>query len=181
MNKEFVVYNKRFRMTALSLISIIFVLLGIIFIFIALTEGPQLLLLLIGIIVIVFFGFSTLFLLREVFIRKPALIVSDEGIIDRSSYIGAGLVEWEDVQAIDFIKYGGQPFLAIYTFDKQLIIDRTNGLKRILNKTNRGLLDSQVNIPIKNLACNLDDLVQAINENWFPAEQRTEETVHPLQ
>ncbi|WOV86781.1 STM3941 family protein [Sporosarcina oncorhynchi] len=171
MQNDFIVYNKRFRMIVLSILSLLFVLIGFVFISIALKESGQLLFLTIGLIVVIFFGFTALFLLREVFVRKPSVIISDEGIFDRSSYIGAGLITWNEIEAMDFIKYGNQPFLAIYTYDKKLIINRTSGLKRLLNNANRGLLDSQVNIPVKNLACSMDSLVNAINARWTPKER----------
>jgi len=120
----------------------------------------------IGVVTAVFFGLCTIYYLKEIFIRKPALIISDEGIMDRSSFVGAGLVRWEEIEYIDLIVFGGQPFLGIFTHDPELIVNRTSGIKSLLNSANKKLVDAQVNIPVNNLACSMDNFVDEINNRW---------------
>lgn len=163
MKNEFIVFPKMGRMLMLALLSIVFVLLGVVCIVFSMGEDTPFWAGIIGAITVVFFGLCALYYVKELVIRKPALIISDEGIVDRSSFIGAGFVSWEDIQRIDFFKFNGQLFLSIFTHDKDLIIKRTSGIKRSLNRMNKGLLPSQVNIPAKNLACSLEKLTEEIN------------------
>lgn len=170
---KFIVFPKIGRMISLGFGSLVFVCVGIGLYMIAEKVGDIELLWLkiIGIISIIIFGLCLLFYIKILINRKPALIVTDEGIIDHSSYIGAGMVKWKQIEHIDFINYGGQVFLGIYTYDPELIISRTNGFKSILNKINRRLLPTQVNIPVKNLNCSVDELVDQINGHRAKAKE----------
>ncbi|RDW20853.1 hypothetical protein CWR48_04400 [Oceanobacillus arenosus] len=120
----------------------------------------------IGILTIAVFGLCFLYYVKVIVIREPAVVITKEGIIDQSSYIGAGLVRWEDIEAIDLVNFSGQVFLGIFTFDSELIINRSSGMEKLFNQLNKRLLPSQVNIPVNNLACSADDLVNAIGERW---------------
>lgn len=171
---DFIVYAKRGRMKVLGFFSLLFVLVGIVISMISLTEpDPPILILVIGIVCIVFFGYGFIYFVRELKSRKPVLIVSDEGMMDRSTALAAGLIRWEEISDLDFVDFGGQVFLAIYTFDPELIVNRSHGLKKLLYQINKGLIDAQVNIPVKNLDCNIEQLVQEINHRW---EQYIEKT-----
>lgn len=172
---EFIVYPKRGRMLMLAILAFVFVLLGTLFLGIYFVEEEVSFgILLVGIISILFFGLCMIFYIKEMIIRKPMLIVSDEGITDRSSLIGAGLVRWEDIADIDFISFGGQLFLGIFTHDPNLIINRTGRFTSMLNKLNKGLIDAQVNIPVKSLDCDQEELVEIINSHWEKAVENTE-------
>ncbi|BAQ11822.1 hypothetical protein OXB_3353 [Bacillus sp. OxB-1] len=160
------IYPKKGRMFMLSIFSLLFTLLGVLFLWISTEEGSPFWLGIIGVITIAFFGLGGVYYVKELMIRKPAVMITDEGIIDRSSFIGAGLVKWEEIESVEFITMSGQLFLAIFTFDPNLIIDRSSGIKRILNKLNQGLLPSQVNIPAKNLACSPEELLDKIGHQW---------------
>ncbi len=160
----------------LAFISIIFVVTGVLIFVATLNEagGEGLLFKTIGIIAIVFFGLCLIYYINVLIKRKPALIVSEEGIFDDSSFIGAGLVRWEEIEALDFVNFSGQLFLGIKTYDPNLIVNRSNGVKRTLNKLNKGLVEAQVNIPVKILACSIDELVEEIQKRWQIAAESNE-------
>jgi hypothetical protein len=166
---DYVVSFKRSRMLTLALLSFIFTVIGIVFIIAFATQGigsEKIWLTAIGVVITIFFGLCLLYYIIVLIKGKPALKVTKEGIIDNSSFIGAGLVRWEDIADIDFINFSNQVFLGIFTFDPDLITDRTTGSKRLLNNLNKGLLETQVNIPIKILDGSLDELVDEINSRW---------------
>lgn len=164
---EFIIYPKRGRMIILAFFALLFVLVGAVFIVVYFgEEGIPHWLPAVGLISVLFFGFCLVYYLKEIIIHKPVLIISKLGITDRSSYLAAGLVKWEDIRDIDFVEFGGQVFLGIYTYNPDLIINRSNGLQRMLNQVNKRLLNSHVNIPVKNLNCSMDELVEQINSYW---------------
>ena len=165
---DYVVLFKRSRMLTLIFLSLIFVGLGVVFLAFT-TQGigsEKIWLSAIGIVLVVLFGLCFCYYINVLIKGKPALTITEEGIIDNSSFIGAGLVRWEDIEDIDFINFSNQIFLGIFTFDPDLIVDRTSGFKRLLNNLNKGLLETQVNIPVKILAGSLDELVDEINSRW---------------
>lgn len=161
---DLIIFPKTKRIVMLAFISFVFVAIGIVLVIFSTQAGEEeLLLKIIGMSSIVVMGLCLIYYINVLINRKPALIISDEGIFDNSSFIGAGLVKWEDIEHIDFINFSGQVFLGIMTWDPNLIINRTNGVKRVLNKMNRGLIDAQVNIPVKILSCSMDELIDEIN------------------
>lgn len=107
-----------------------------------------------------------LFPLKIYSLKKPALILSEDGLTDQSSYIAAGFLKWEEIMEVQFYQYGGQPFLGIITVDPELIIQRSSGFKRLLNKMNKGLVEAQVSIPVRNLACDDETLINEIAIRW---------------
>lgn len=164
---EFIVYAKRGRMIMLAFLSILFVLIGGAFILLYFVEEDvPFWIVIIGIVVVLFFGLCLIYYIKEIIANKPVLIISKDGIMDRSSYIGAGLVRWEDIEDIDFVNFSGQLFLGIYTLDPELIINRTGQMKRLLNQLNKGLINTQVNIPVKNLKCSKEELIEQIDIHW---------------
>lgn len=100
------------------------------------------------------------------FKTKPALIINEKGIIDQSTYIAPGLIKWEEIQSIDFVQFSGQTYLGIFTKDPDLVVNRSNSLKKMLNRINKGLLPSQVNIPVKILDCSVEELVEKVSKQW---------------
>lgn len=164
---DYIVMPKIKRMMMLAVLSLVFVAVGIFILSLSINEQFEgILPAIIGGLAIAVFGLCFIYYIYVLIKREPALIISKEGIIDQSSYIAAGLVKWNEIEAIDFIHFSGQIYLGIFTFDRELIINRSSGVKRVLNVMNKGLLESHVNIPVKNLACSIDELVEAINQRW---------------
>lgn len=154
-----VVYASKVKMILISFGGLAFVGLGLFLLFL---EESDWIFKTIGIISILFFGWCTLFAIKQIFSKQPALIIDENGITDYSSAIKAGLVEWKDIEDVQFTEYMGQLFLSIYTYDKDLIINRSHGMQKMLYQANTKLIDSQVNIVYKNLKCPVDDLIEHI-------------------
>ncbi|EKN71460.1 hypothetical protein BABA_01440 [Neobacillus bataviensis LMG 21833] len=167
MKDDFIVMAKRGRMIMLAIFCLVFVAAGIFILSVPFNEPT--LPIVIGILTIAVFGLCFLYYIKVLVKPEPAVVVTKEGIIDQSSYIGAGLVRWEEIEAIDFLNFSGQVFLGIFTYDRELVISRSRGIKKLFNRLNKGLLSSQVNIPVKNLACSVDELMNAIGERWETA------------
>ncbi|MFD2043008.1 STM3941 family protein [Ornithinibacillus salinisoli] len=169
---EIIIYSNRGKLFVLGFLSFVFVVVGsTMYTSGGAEEGAfGLWLRIIGLITILFFGLCMIYYIKVLIKRKPALIVSDKGITDHSSYIGAGLVNWEEIAGVDFVSFGGQHYIGIYTKDPELIINRASGLKRVLNRMNKGLLDTQVNIPVKTLDCSVEELVDSINTHLMKEE-----------
>ncbi|VEF47424.1 Uncharacterised protein [Bacillus freudenreichii] len=159
----YIVMPKIKRTIMLAFFTFVFVSIGILILALSINgQFEGILPALIGIITITVFGLCFIYYIKVLIKREPAVIVTNEGIIDQSSYIGAGLVKWKEIEAIDLINFSGQVYLGIFTFDGELIINRSSGMKRVLNVLNKGLLPSQVNIPVKNLACSIEDLLKLL-------------------
>lgn len=168
---ELVIYTKKGKMILYGIACLLFVVVSGILLVVGLNESgnDRLTLIAIGAIGVLFFGLCMIYWVKSMIKRKPAIIVNNDGIIDQSTYIGAGLINWNEIADIDFVNFGGQTYLGIYTLDPDLIIDRSSSFKKMLNRMNKGLLDTQVNIPVKILDCSLEELVETINFYWKKA------------
>lgn len=170
---HFVIMPKMKKILILAALSLIFVVLGIVLLFISFSVKAEetAWLTLVSILTIVIFGLCFIYYLKVFIKREPAVIISTEGIVDQSSFIGAGLVKWDEIKEIQFVSFSGQIYLGISTFDRELIINRMTGIKKLFNQVNKGLMETQVNIPVKILACSMDEMLKVINEYWEWAMQ----------
>lgn len=148
---EFVVYFSKSKLLSLAIGAFIFVILGYILLAISIDSKRELYLGIIGSFSILFFGLGVAYAIKMIFSSKPAVIINEQGITDHSSLIGAGLIDWKDISDVNFVPFLGNSFLGIYTHDKNLIINRTKGIKKLMNKLNKPLVKSQVNIVYQNL------------------------------
>lgn len=162
----FVVYSSKTKIFLIALGAFVFVVIGLVLLMSSIGLGGDLYLGIIGGISILFFGLALIYALKTIIAEKPAVIINDQGITDHSSLIGAGLVEWEDIANVNFVPFMGQSFLGIYTHDQDLIINRTKGIQKLMNKLNKPLVKSQVNIVHQNLKCSEDELINQIQLYW---------------
>ncbi|WP_042148720.1 STM3941 family protein [Paucisalibacillus sp. EB02] len=168
---QLVIYAKRGKQILYGILCFIFVAVSGLLLIIGFTENgsDSFKLIIAGALGFTFFGLCMVYYVISMFKRKPALIVNQEGIIDQSTYIGAGLVKWDEIADVDFVSFSGQTYLGIYTLDPELIVERSSSFKKMLNRMNKGLLDTQVNIPVKILDCSMDELVETIRKFWKQA------------
>ncbi|RJX39106.1 hypothetical protein D3P09_16565 [Paenibacillus pinisoli] len=90
---------------------------------------------------------------RNMLNADPVLTLSENGILDRSTYMSGGLIKWEEIEHISVARVQGWGFLIIHTYDRNLMINRYSGFKKFLILFNKGLTDGQVHIPFRLLAC----------------------------
>ena len=161
--EDIIIYPKKGRMIVLGLFCLPFILVGLLFVLLPIVEDASLMIAIFGAFILLFLGFCLVFYIKAIFKPKPGLKITNEGIVDQSSYLGFGLLKWEEIESVKMVKFSGQSFLGVYTYDKELIINRSGGLKRLLNNMNRGLIDTQANITVKNLAYPTNDLLDEID------------------
>ncbi|MBA4538127.1 hypothetical protein H1Z61_13525 [Bacillus aquiflavi] len=168
---DYVVYHKLGKNILTCFGAFAFVGFSILFIIFSFDSSgiQRILLMVVGLMGLSFFGTVMVYLMSILIKRKPALIISDTGIFDCSNMASGGMIKWEDIENFMTVEVLGEKFLGIITYDRDLIVNRTSGFKRFLIKGNRALVDAQVNIPVKTLACSIDELVEEINSCWQKA------------
>lgn len=168
---DYIVYTKKGKLILYGIISLIFTLLGVFLLVVGFTENGNdaVKFIVIGGLTFVIFALCTIYWIKSVMKRKPALIITNEGIIDQSTYLAAGLIKWDEIADIDLVQFSNQTYLGIYTLDPDLIINRSSSLKSMMNRMNKGLLATQVNIPIKILDCSVEELIDTISNRWKEA------------
>lgn len=148
--------------------SLVFVILGILFTifpdkFTTLLIRNILLIRLIGIIAVLFFGFALITLTRKVlFDKNLGIIINEKGIIDNSSFVAVGLIKWEDIISIEKSKVRSTNFLLIKVKKPENYIDNQNPIKSKLLKANYKSYDTPISISSNFISCNFNQLEKLI-------------------
>lgn len=108
------------------------------------------------------FGLCFVYALYRLVVRKPALVVSREGILDNASALGAGMIRWEEIREVRSCHFGTQRMLVIVPRDEGAILARQNPAKRLLMLVNKSLAGYAVNIPQNVLPMSDGDVIEEI-------------------
>lgn len=67
---------------------------------------------------------------RVLIIRKPALVMTKDGLVDHISIARAGLIPWKNIKSIKAEKYLNREHILIEVSDSQLIIEKLPYVRR---------------------------------------------------
>ncbi len=121
-------YNMYFRMLAVSIVSLFFVLRTIISFYTSGNEGN------VGFLVISYiFGVFLVILffnsVRQLLNRNPALIISESGIEDNISLLRPGMVSWSKIKDAEVTRYKGTMQLVIKLHDNDEVLENLSTYK----------------------------------------------------
>ena len=117
-NRPIEIQNSRTKLAGLFIGALLFVSAGVWFalkphdVVIPIFREPFIIRI-IGITGIVLFGTIGFFILKKLGDKKPAVIISQEGITDQSSVSSIGFISWANVAAINEVTIAGQNLLAL--------------------------------------------------------------------
>jgi hypothetical protein len=115
---------------------------------------------LLGILAIVFFGFTAFVAMRKLRDQQPGLTIHDRGLHDNTSATPAGEIAWDDVVAIEGTEMSGQPFIVVRVRNPQQYIERQpGGFKRKLMSMNAQMTGTPINIPASSLQIPPEELL----------------------
>jgi hypothetical protein len=127
--------------------------------------GDPTLLFIVGLASILFFGLVAVVVIRKLPDNKAGLTINEQGIIDNSSGVSAGLVLWSDIEEIRVSQVMSQKFLMFIVRNPQDYINRqTNPLKRKGMEMNYKSYGSPVSISANALQTNFDNLYDLLNK-----------------
>jgi hypothetical protein len=127
--------------------------------------GNPLVILIIAIAAMLFFGLVAVTVSRKLLDKKAGLIINSEGIIDNSSGVSAGLILWTDIEAIELRQVMNQQFLMIMVKHPKDYIDRvSNPLRRKAVEINYNSYGSPISISANSLQINFNDLGSLLTE-----------------
>ncbi|MBK7038582.1 MAG: hypothetical protein IPI31_16160 [Bacteroidetes bacterium] len=127
-------YNLYYRMLAISVVALFFIARNIISYYKSGGEGN-----LVFLIISYVFGFFILLLvnnsIRQLNKRTPALIISENGIIDNISLIKPELVPWSNIVGAEVKKYRGNLQMAIILRDYYDVLDNESPVRSKMTQT----------------------------------------------
>ena len=127
----------------------------------------------VGILSIVFFGMAAVLGLKKLFDKKPGLVFNSAGIMDNSSGISAGFIPWSDILGAKTYEVVNQKMLVILLRNPEVYIERGNPLMRFLNKRNSSMCGSPITINSKALKMNFAELLSTFQRYYQAYAQRT--------
>lgn len=122
--------------------------------------------LMLGSIILLFFGSCSILLFRKYMDTKPGLIINEQGLIDNSSAVSAGFIPWDDIESIQMLTLNRQDFIQIKVSNPQDYIDQQkSSFKRKLMQLNQSTYGSPINITANTLKISSEELFAIIKEH----------------
>src|ERR1041385_4480948 len=110
---EVAIYPKKVKLLTIALGSLLFVILSF---YVARNHAMGLdlwTIIIISYVGIPFFGLCLVYAIYRLLVPKPAVVISDEGIFDNASAVGAGMLRWEEIAHVFAYDFMGQRMLGI--------------------------------------------------------------------
>lgn len=127
--------------------------------------GDPILISIIGVISILLFGLISILLFRKLFDKEAGLIINQQGIVDNSSGVSAGVILWSNIKEIKVTQVMSQKFIMIIIDNPQEYIDKvSNSLRRRNIEINYKSYGSPINISSNALKIGFDDLHQLLTD-----------------
>lgn len=174
MEKEYVVYQNKWKQTGLSLLGILMTLSSLL-VFLAGVADTQWLFIIIGLIGSLFFGWCEVYIIKELFRGKKLVILTNEGFYDYSSALATKgkLVPWNQVRIIENQSIVGQSFVSVSLKDPESFLSELSALQRKLIAANVKMGFGEINITLQSAKkCTNDQLIEKMNQ--FMREQYSE-------
>jgi hypothetical protein len=81
---------------------------------------------------------------RKLFDKRPGLVLSEEGIVDNSSGVAAGLIPWSDIEGFGVVEIRRNKFIVVFVKDPEKFLQRGNAMQRALHRANAQMVGSPV-------------------------------------
>jgi len=160
------------KITLLLTGSIIFVILGMLFIlyperFLTIFFRNEEIIRITGFSSVGFFGLCAIFYVIKLFDNKLGLIIDKHGIIDNSSGVSFGLIAWQDIQDITLLEIVRQKIILIMVSNPDdYIVRQKSGFKRKIMKLNYDNYETPIQITANGLKCSFDELFEIISSSF---------------
>lgn len=170
MDNRIEIFSGKFNNIKISLMGIFMTIMSAVIIFIGFCSGSilyKIFTLIFGAFGVLFFGAATLLCIKNIFVRKPILIIDNEGFYDNSSIASLknSLISWDSVSKIKNMPMMGQGMVSIFMKDQEAYLDKLSLFKRLLTKMNIGMGYGEITINMNQIQ-NMDgeQLTETMNE-----------------
>ena len=121
----------------------------------------------IGILGLSFFGLALFMIIKKkIFDKHIGIEINEEGIIDNSSFVGVGLIKWEDIISIDKRNVQSTRFLLINVRNPQHYISNSSRFKSKLLNGNYKVYGTPISISANFINCTFTQLEEIVLNNF---------------
>lgn len=160
------------KIILLLITSIVFVLLGLLFVidpsrFITVFIKNQIFISIVGYISITFFGFGIYVFMTRLIQTKPGLIITDKGIIYDTNDNTNGFIDWSSITKISTIKIYRQRMIMIHVNNPdEFINSQVKAFKRKLMTFNQNNYGAPIGLTASGFAISFDSLHKLILDRF---------------
>lgn len=97
-------------------------------------------------------------------LRKPALVIDQNGLTDNASGVAAGFLAWPEIDRVERYAFAGHTFLGLYLKDVNTVRARLTPMKSRAIKSNIGLGAAPINLPASLPGMTMRDLEMMVND-----------------
>ncbi len=118
----------------------------------------------IGMGAVLFFGAAAVAILRKMSDNKPGFIVDSEGIVDNSSAVSVGRINWDDIVSFSQLEIQNQQFILVTVKNPQQYIDgQSVAFKRSLMKKTWDSYGTPLTVSPIGLSMPIAELYEVLN------------------
>ncbi len=125
----------------------------------------------ISVLSIGFFGLCGIYGCVKIFDSKPGLIIDQEGIIDSSSAAAVGRVPWSEITGVTISEISGQKFLTIHVTDPEKYMERGGAMTKRMHRMNLKMTGSPINLSSNALGIDFNELCQILSVSLDAAQK----------
>jgi hypothetical protein len=118
--------------------------------------------LILGVVILVFFGPLALVMLLRGVRNRPALVLDADGFTDHGSLISAGYVSWQEVAQIEERAFRRRVFVTVKVTDQAAFLARQSAWHRFLRRVNGPMAAGDILIPDNVLPMRPAELVKTM-------------------
>lgn len=148
--------------------SVLFVVASLFLIFVLADQQTKLnpmLIKVIGVVGMLFFGATGITAAKKLFDNKMGMIIDENGITDNSSGVSIGLIKWADITSIKTEQVSSTKFLLIKVSNPDFYLSQAKGLKRKMMEANNKMYGTPVSMTSNGLKCTFDELEKLLQEH----------------
>ena len=121
----------------------------------------------VAIVAIIFFGACGIFLVKKLFDKESGLIISKKGIFDNTSGVSIGLIIWDDIVDIRVQQIMANKFITIHVKDPEKYIGKAkNKMMARIMKSNMNMSGTPISISSNTLKYNFKNLNKLLIESY---------------
>lgn len=151
MGTDYVVYQSKWKQLGLSLVGVLMTLAGLFVLVGGLTER-QYVAALVGLVGLLFFGFCTVVIIRQLFVGKQLVVLTDDGFFDYTSATATKdlLIPWDQIEKIENKSLAQQTFVSVYLRDSEELFSGLSTFQKKAIAANKRMGFGDININLQN-------------------------------
>lgn len=164
-NNSFEILIDKSKVIRIILVSIFFIIIGfwfVLFFATIQTKFSPMFVQILGIVSVIFFGFTLFYSILKYVDKKPGLVFINKGIVDNTNGTSVGLIEWNDITEIKVIEIWKTKAILLLTNKPEKYIEKASSSLSKIMRANLKLYGTPLSITPQTLKIDFEELLEMI-------------------